>query len=431
MSLIEKSTCKITVKSEGGISEEKGTGFFINKNQILTCKHVIEKQDGNIIIEKCHNRNGEKLTAEILDSCDLCDYALLQLNEDFESEHFLELCDSEIVEEERIEIFGYPKEGQGQDTGEILQGKVLSKLEGEHTIQDVSLKIDGYNINTGYGGFSGSPVVNEYGYVTSIVKYEAARTLSSVSIKKAKPFLEKNSINLKPDQLQSFDHYKNVFNLFPEDIKNDCEAHSGIVVQKVHPNNIIEELVDDIFYPKKNKNISEIIKELKSNKDLNTSIWKGWVKLLTYVNMIKGDYTQANHIKFTLNDIDVKKLYGDEIKMEGNVSIPLKISFYFTESKSFFQIARTYIQMQNNHKHNNCSIFNSNEEHFSLKKFSNADKVKIISNISGNTTTAFKIEERIHVGVLSLNALTEQIINSSDLNDVNINIEKLFLDAIK
>lgn len=430
MSLIKNSTCKIIVETEGGIFNEKGTGFFISKNRILTCKHVIDKLTGEIIIEKCHNQNG-KLTAKVLDSCEQIDYALLQLNEDFESEYFLELCDSEIIEEEKIKVFGYPNDDQGQKAGEKIEGTIDSKLHDDDLVQDVSLKIDAYAPETEYEGFSGSPVLNDYNQVISVLNYKAVRKLSAVSIKKAKAFLEKNGISIRPDQLQSFEQYKNVFNLYPEDIKSDCEAYSSRVIQNINPNKIIEKLVDEIFYPKKNKSISEIIKELKSNKDLNTSIWKGWIKLLTYVNMIKGDYTEVNHIKFTLNDIDIKELYGDEIKMAGKVSIPLKISFYFTEDKSFFQIARTFIQMENNQKQNNCSIFNSNEEHFILKKFSNADKAKIIPNISGDLTSAFKIEEKIHIGALSLNSLSEQVVNSSDLNDININIEKLFLDAIK
>ena len=431
MSLLKDSTCKITVSTNSGANLERGTGFFISKKKILTCKHVVENQDGNITIEKCRNQNGE-LTAKVIDTCELTDYALLELIEDFESECFLELCDSELIEDEKILGFGFPNDEQGLITGEPFNGTIDSVFSEHKLAQDISLRIENFAHDSKYEAFSGSAVINENQQVIAVLNYKAVRSLSAVSIKKAKIFLEKNSVSLKPDQLQSFDHYKNnVFHLLPEDIKNDCEAHSGIVIQNVHPSKILEDLVDDIFYPKKNKNISEIIKELKLNKDLNNSIWRGWIKLLTYVNMIRGDYSDINHIKFNLNDIDVKELYGDVKKMEGNVSIPVRISFYFTEDKSFFQIARTYIQMENKVEYNSCSIFNSKEEHFSIKKFTNADKARIILNISGDSNTAFKIEERIHIGVLSLNALTEEIANSSDLNDINVNIKKLFLDAIK
>lgn len=431
MSLIKNSTCKIIVETQGGIFEEKGTGFFISKNQILTCRHVIENLTGEIKIQKCHNQNERELTAQIISSCTSCDYALLQLKEDFENVHFLELCDSEIVEEENIEIFGYPNDEQGQVVGERLIGKVERILDDPELAQDVSLEISNFAPNTKYDAFSGSPVINDYNQVISIVKYQAVRNLSSVSVRKAKLFLEENTIDIRPDQLQSFENYKEVFNLYPEDIKNDCETHSSIIMQSFSPNKIVYELADNLFYPKKNKDVTEIIKELRSNKDLNNSIWKGWIKLLTYVNMIKGDHTEVNHIKFNLSEIDINELFGDEITMEGKVSISLKLSFYFTEGKSFFQIARTFIQMENNQQQNSCSIFNSNEENFTFKKFSNADKVKIIPNIAGDVTSAFKIEEKIHIGVLSLYALSEQIVNSSNLNDISVNIEKLLLDAIK
>lgn len=431
MSLIKNATCKITLSTDGGTNIARGTGFFISKKKIITCKHVINNQHGDIRIEK-HPNQIEELTAKVIDTCELTDYAILELIEDFESEYFLELCDSELIVGEKILGFGYPNDEQGLIVGETLDGKIDSVFSDQRLAQDISLRTEHFAHDSKYEAFSGSAIINEHQQVVAILNYKAVRSLSGVSIKKAKAFLEQNCISLKPDQLQSFDHYKqNVFHLLPEDIKNDCEAHSGIVIQNVHPNKILEGLVDDIFYPKKNKSLSEIIKELKLNKDLNNSIWKGWIKLLTYVNMIRGDYSNINHIKFHLNDIDVKELYGDVIKMEGNVSIPLKISFYFTEDKSFFQIARTYIQMENKIEYNNCSIFNSKEEHFSIKKFTKADKAKIIPNISGDSNTAFKIEERIHIGVLSLNALTEEIANSSDINDFNVNIKKLFLDAIK
>lgn len=38
--------------------------------------------------KNCHNQNGLMLTAKVIDSCELTDYALLELNEAFESEYF-------------------------------------------------------------------------------------------------------------------------------------------------------------------------------------------------------------------------------------------------------------------------------------------------------------------------------------------------------
>lgn len=433
MSLLRKATCKIKVEiNADGTEVELGTGFFISENLILTSNHVIKKCTGSIEISKCHNQNGNRLTAEIIDKCQICDYALLKLNEDFDNQHFLGLCNSEIIEEEEIQIFGYPNDVQGQDMGENLTGTISMNAQDDAKLaQDVVLDIVGFAPDTKYSAFSGSPVINEYGQVTSLLKYQAVRNLSSVSIKKALNFLKTNNIVVKPDQLHSFESYNDVFKLYPEDIKTDCEANAINVIESKNPTDIVNTLEGNLFYPKQNKTITEIITELRKDKDLNNSLWKGWIKLLTYVEIIKGDSTNVNQIQFNLTEIDVKTLYGDNISTNQKITVPLKLSFYFTKGKSYFQIARSFLPIKTNQKENTCSIFNSNDEHYFLQKFTSANKKKIIPNISGDINSSFKVEEKINFGVLSLEDLSSKIVNSKTLDEASLNIEKLFIDAIK
>lgn len=364
MSSIENAICKITVSTGGGASVKRGTGFFISKNQILTCNHVIQNQYGDIILEKCYNQNGQ-LTAKVIDKCELTDYALLEINEDFKNEYFLELCDSEIIEEEKIKIFGYPAEGQGQDTGEILRGEILSVLEGHQSIQDVSLRIDGYNVNTGYGGFSGSPVINNYGQVTSIIKYEAARSLSSVSIKKAKPFLERNGISINPDQIASFNLFKNgVFAGFA-DRENECEVESNTPVSLLSPKLIIEKNKDELFYPRKNLELKELISYLRKNKDLNDKLWKGWIQLLTYVEILKGNYSEANSITIKITSKELYKRFGI-LNRTKDINVDLYLNFYLTEESNYFNIVRRIVHenIKNPIARHTCNIFNSHINDF-------------------------------------------------------------------
>ena len=433
MSLLSKSTCKIEVEIKtNGTEIDKGTGFFVSENLILTSNHVIEKCQGVIKISKCHNQNGNILTANIIDKCEICDYALLRLNEKFDNEHILELCNSEIIEEEKIQIFGYPNDAQGQDIGEKLYGTIAIRADDDaESVQDVILSIEGFAYNTKYSGFSGSPVINEYGQVTSLLKYQTARNLSSVSIKKALSFLERNNIEVKLDQLQSFEVYNDVFSSYPEDIKTDCEARAITVSKTKNPADIVTSLEGDLFYPRKNKSVTEIITELRKDKGLNNNLWKGWIKLLTYVEIIKGDFSDVNQIHFNLTGIDIKYLYGENITYDKKISIPLKLSFYFTKEKSYFQIARSFLPNKSNQQNNTCSIFNSSDQHFNLKKFTNSDKKKLVPNISGNIDTSFKIEDKINFGVLNLEALSSEIVNSDTLEEATINIEKIFIDAIK
>lgn len=423
MSLIENATCKITVSTDGGERVDRGTGFFISKNQILTCKHVVERQDGNITIEKCPNQI-RKLTAKVINTCEITDYALLELNEDFESEYFLELCDSEIIEEEDIKIFGYPEEGQGQDTGEILTGEILSVLEGHQTIQDVSLRIDGYNVNTGYGGFSGSPVINNYGQVTSIIKYEAARSLSSVSIKKAKPFLERNGISINPDQIVSFNLFKNgVFAGFA-DRENECEVESNKPINLLSPKLIIEKNKDELFYPKKNLELKDLISYLRKNKDLNDKLWKGWIQLLTYVEILKGDYSEANSISIKITSKEIYKQFGI-LNRTKDINVDLYLNFYLTEETDYFKIAQRAIHenRKNQITRHTCNIFNSQ-----IENFGNTDRtIPDISNPENSGPSIAKVK----IGALSLNQLNRKVIDSNSLVDVSNNLKKIFEDAIK
>ncbi|MDM1328668.1 S1 family peptidase [Myroides odoratimimus] len=424
MSLIENSTCKIIVETQGGISEEKGTGFFISKNQILTCKHVIENLTGEIKIENCHNQAEQKLTAQIIDKCELTDYALLELIKGFESEYFLELCDSEIIVDEQIKIFGYPAEGQGQDTGEPLRGEVLSILQGNQTIQDVSLRIDGYDANTGYGGFSGSPVVNNYNQVISVVKYSAVRSLSAISIKKAKVFLDSNGINVKHDQIVSFDLFKNgVFAGFA-DRENECEVESNRPVSLLSPKLIIEKNKDELFYPKKNLELKDLISYLRKNKDLNDKLWKGWIQLLTYVEILKGDYSEANSISIKITSKEIYKQFGI-LNRTKDINVDLYLNFYLTEEKDYFKIAQKSIHenKKNQIARHTCNIFNSNFESF-------GNTNRFIADISNPEYSGPSIPN-IKIGALSLLQLNRAVIDSNSLADVCNNLKKIFEDAIK
>ncbi|KFC18316.1 S1 family peptidase [Epilithonimonas lactis] len=424
MNLIENSTCKITVQTQQGIYTEKGTGFFISKYQILTCKHVIENVDGNIILENCHNQNGLMLTAKVIDSCELTDYALLELNEAFESEYFLELCDSEIVEEENITIFGYSIDNQGQSAGERLKGSIDREIQGQNLIQDVSLSILNYAQNSNYDAFSGSAVVNDYFQVTSIVKYQAVRNLSSVSIRKAKTFLERNGINVKHDQIVSFDLFKNDVFVGFGDRESECVVESNNPINNLSPKVIIESKRDDIFYPRKNFDLKELIKHLRKDKNVNDKLWKGWIQILTYVEILKGDYSDANHISINVTSKELSNVFGI-FSRKRDVPIELYLNFYLTEEKNYFNIAKMSIHenKKNQIAKHTCNIFNSN-----IDQFGNTNK--LVVDISNPEHSGPSIPN-IKIGALSLNQINRAVIDSNSLADVSINLKKIFEDAIK
>jgi hypothetical protein len=421
---LEKSICKIVVEREcGGLS--KGTGFFISKDIILTSNHVITNNSVKIEIFKCNNQNEVELTATIIDKCEDCDYILLKLNEKFNSNHFLELCKSEIIEEEPIRIFGYPDDEQGQKIGERLVGSISRFIEDStDTIQDIILDIKDFAHDTKYSAFSGSPVINEYGQVTSILKYQGIRSLSSVSIKKAKTFLEKNKIEVKPDQLHSFKSYNtNAFSGF-EERKIECEIESKTPLEDLSPQTILDSNLGELFYPNKSQNINELIQILRKNTDLNSKLWTGWIQLLTYVEILKGNYKEPNSISIDIISSELFKKFG-LIPSSRAVNMKLHLNFYFTEEDSYFQIAKKSIHdiQKKGINKDTCNIFNSN-----IYEFGNINNVKVdISNPDGSGPSI----NNIKIGSISLSRLNREVKSSNSLLDASNNLKKIFEDAIK
>lgn len=435
MSLIN-ATCLIKVETQSG-SEKKGTGFFISKKQILTCNHVVPDGLIKIEISNCNNqRNANSLTAKIIKQCALCDFALLEIIEDYQSDDVLELCESDIVEEESFEVFGYPDTQEGQLIGKKLIGKISRIVEDSSlSIHDIILNISDYSRSENYAAFSGSPLVNEYGYVIAILKYRDDQHLAAVSVKKAAIFLENCKIKLEPDHLNSFEHYKEGnFDSFLENIKCICDVEVENAINKKHPSKIVEELKGNIFYPNSKLSIKEIIVELRKRKNLNTNLWKGWIRLLTYIQVLKGDSTDINNIQINLTGVEFKSWFGLQLGKERKYNIPIRLNFYFTEEKSYFNIARKHLSsviLNQVTGGNSCSIFNSLYSDFNDTNFSNEDKRRIVCDIANPQNSGVKVPNSINISTLKIHELSVAIANSNTIDEACKNLEKIFINAIK
>ncbi|MCS0110188.1 serine protease [Vibrio alginolyticus] len=422
--LVEAVSCKI----DGG--GEKGSGFFVTSDKIITCRHVIAPHinASKKKIKITLSNSTEEHEAKLVDDCQETDLAILSCKGRYTSEDFLELSCSEIIDNEKIYIYGYPYTQTGQLVGEPLHGEVSRTISNStETIHDVDLNIKDFNGHKLYKGFSGSPVVNGRGLITSVLRFASHNHLSSVSITKAKPFLLKNGITVKDHELTSFNKYrKDAFVGFSY-FKDHCDDCSKEISDTIKPIQILETRKDDIFYPRKQMSFDDIKKFLRENKNVDENLWIGWIQFLTYMKFLEVDYSDLQDLRVK---IETKKFTIPFIKRSlKTVCYDLNIKLLYTEESDYLSLARNY--MRNNkakmrNEGNSCHIFNSHIPHFGKIYIDPSNIIDDCANPIGSTPSV----EECKIGVVSLEQLSQIVINSTSPQDAVINIKKKLENVI-
>lgn len=425
---LDKATCRIDC---GG---EIGTGFFVDSATIITAKHVINQyflaseNPKEITVDNLSNYS-EKVTCNYIDHCDDTDVAIIGIQGNYKNENYLTLCASEIIEEESIKSYGYPTSEDGRLVGEPLVGKVFRTISNsDETMHDVSINIDNFQQGT-YKGFSGSPVMNQDKVVTSFITDQNVRYISAVSIKKIANFLRNKNIEVKQDYLTSFEEYKDSIFESHGPIEATCLGQSSKPLSTITPQSILNSREGAIFYPPKLDSLSKLIADIKLNKDLQDALWSGWLELLTYIEMLKGKYDDCNHIQIEVTSEEISKRFKLFTSTK-TITTKLRINFYFSESKNYFEVARNYVHeamQEHSIKQDTCNIFNSHNRNFGIRNLTSRD---IVLNISDPENSGPSIPNA-RVGVLSLQNLREKIINSTDITSAQLNLRKRFEDALK
>jgi len=440
---LKNGVCRIDVFFSDH-QKAQGTGFFISDGLILTCNHIFIHLIKVESIKFSVNSDSENtFEAVLLATDEEVDYALLKvIDSNFIPPKILNLVSFELKEGDNLNLFGYPFQNETQErtTGVNIHTSIntMNNCFNVDVKHDIVLNSNpSYSVD--YAGVSGAPLYNNNNDVVGIFKRQDAFTIGGISIKRATQFLIKNGIYFSNINNLKFEDYQNdIFKHFNSDVINDCETELIKVIKDVNPLNIIKEKMDDLFYPPKEiKSFDEIIQYIQSNAECcPTTFWKGWLELLTYVRVIKGDYSNLSNINFTLNNLDFKELFRlndndhlNEKPLLGNLKFTL--SFFFVEDKCFFDVAKETLRSNIDSNINVCTVFNSNQRNFSHRKLTREQKHKIITNVADPLNSGFHIPEKIHLGVLPLIELSDKVANSSSLEDANINLIKLFEDAIK
>lgn len=178
--------------------DDKGTAFFINRKQLLTAAHVvsaamsaskkevfIKVEDGLYQVECKAEYLGDNYDVALL-TC--VDYVLPDYIKPFT------LLSSKFHEGILLKVIGYPMEiGNGLDYFgvDVKTSGELKRKEDDAVLDfdTVVTRMDSFGFHS-YEGFSGSPVINEFGYVVGIDTDQMNSSLGFVSLKKVEQELQ-------------------------------------------------------------------------------------------------------------------------------------------------------------------------------------------------------------------------------------------------
>ncbi|MGF1765419.1 S1 family peptidase [Aliivibrio kagoshimensis] len=424
-SLLKKSTCKITC------GDKSGTGFFISPNWILTAIHVINEsfeEEKKIEVSNWHFDENTHI-AKCIYHDDHAHIAIIEINEICENDCFLELLNADIIKDEIISIYGYPRNFDGEIVGEPLSGKVLRYIEdSDVTIHDVSINVDGFDTNSDYSGFSGSPVVNGKNQVLSFIRFKSERYLSAISIKKAAHFLQESGMSFSDDELKSFSNYKHLAFSGFETLKVACEKKSEKALSVHSPFYILQKKSNDMFYPAKMESFEDIRAYLKNNRNVDKELWVGWTKFLTYIQMLDGNFENIEDVNINVSLEILFKTLGF-INRKKSMDLKVSVDFMFTEHESFITVASEVLHNQRNSeeiKGSVCTVFNSNSIDFGIKKINTRHVINDIGMPDGSGPNIVRPKS----GVVSLRQLTDLVIMSDNIEDAKSKLKGAIEDAI-
>lgn len=171
-----------------------GTAFFVSPTHLLTAGHVLAEyyldKDATVavVVEDDHK------TCRVLAHQDIPDVAILECVDYIcPNEYVLPLLSSKFKEGIDLIIVGFPRElGNGVDYFGVTVKNSREKANLKGGFDRMVVRTDSFGFNS-YEGFSGSPVINEFGMVVGIETDQLYYSLGYLSIAAIKELVEKET----------------------------------------------------------------------------------------------------------------------------------------------------------------------------------------------------------------------------------------------
>lgn len=347
---IEESTVRIKVESieinwelpyqVKDIHSGSGTGFFISKNMILTCSHVIDGAR-NIYIE-IPSLNERIMNVEVKGLCPKFDLALLY-TPDYESKRWLELGDSKNCKaNDELIVVGYPKNySQSKDDQNNIKFSrgVISGAQYGFIHTDATIN----------GGNSGCPAflsgkvigvvsrkmtgedIDSIGYLVPIHHYKVIEKEFHSKEREKSKIIHRPALALE---------YSNSNHTLLEMITEEKKTkETGILVSYIYPHSPILEIgvqVGDLITKINNKIINNF--GLLDYKWINTPL-----DIFTYMNNFSiGDTIDIEYIR-------KGKIYKKKLTLREYVVAIRKFYPMFEEINYFIFAGMVYTPLYMNH----------------------------------------------------------------------------------
>lgn len=175
---------------------EHATAFFVGEDTLLTVRHaIIDHLDNKSTPVYIDMEEPILCTVEELDG--IIDVVILKCTRHIQHDT-LQLLAAEFNEDLALMVMGYPSElGNNKD---IISLSIRNRQLVNRTEYDIVVIREDTLALYNYKGFSGSPVINEFGSVVGIMTRNISQTLGYISIKRlANPWLDNKDIPYKQD----------------------------------------------------------------------------------------------------------------------------------------------------------------------------------------------------------------------------------------
>ena len=171
-----------------------GTAFFVSPTHLLTAGHVLAEYYLDkeamvaVVVEDDYK------VCRVLAHRDIPDVAILEcIDYVCPSEYVLPLLASEFKKDIDLLIVGYPRElGNGVDYFGVTVKNSRKNTGLKGGFDRMVVRTDSFGFNS-YEGFSGSPVINDFGMVVGIETDQLYYSLGYLSIEAIKGLVEKET----------------------------------------------------------------------------------------------------------------------------------------------------------------------------------------------------------------------------------------------